>query len=83
MTQSMSFDTQIVDETQRKAMWESHTMDENETTWEKTKHQGFVNFLRFIQCLTFIHLKNFSNCILIHFQTFPQPFKGIFTQVGN
>jgi hypothetical protein len=55
-----------------KFMWESHTMDENETTWDKTKTPRLVNFLRFIHCPTF----NFPNCIFIHFQTF-QPFKGI------
>jgi hypothetical protein len=34
----MSFDTQIVDELKGKSMWENHTTDENETTWEKTKN---------------------------------------------
>jgi hypothetical protein len=31
----ISFDTQVVYGTQGKLMWESHTMDENETTWGK------------------------------------------------
>ncbi len=62
-------------------MWESHTMDENETTWEKTKTPRACQLLE-VHPLSnfpdFIHFKKaFPICIFIHFQTFPQPFKGI------
>jgi hypothetical protein len=73
----MSFDTQIVD-----GNWCGKV-----TQWmkmkllgKKQKHQGLVNFLRFIHCPTFLIssiAKAFPICIFIHFQTFPQPFKGI------